>query len=187
MGDTVTGEALLMRLDAEEGSVRETLERLRDEVARLEERLAHLTITRQTVQTLLSDTTTGPPPGAAPTRPRSKQLPPAVTENEALTEEAPAGTPRMDRAGRLSEQKTTSRAESHSLGPVSSRIVTLVSTADRPLRAKEVTLALGRVNPKRTQVEGIRAALERLAGEGRLRKVGPGLYSGVCAETEGGA
>ncbi|MGP9020336.1 hypothetical protein ACT1U9_18285 [Streptomyces sp. BR1] len=67
---------------------------------------------------------------------------------------------------------------------MSSRIVTLVSSADRPLRAKDVTIALGRANPKRTQVESIRSALKKLADEGHLCKVGPGLYSGARSETQ---
>ncbi|MGW5498633.1 hypothetical protein [Streptomyces olivaceoviridis] len=67
---------------------------------------------------------------------------------------------------------------------MSVRIVTLVSSADRPLRPKEVAIALGRTNPKRTQVEGIRAALKRLVDGGHLRKVGPGLFAGPSGEME---
>ncbi|WP_158810489.1 hypothetical protein [Streptomyces leeuwenhoekii] len=62
--------------------------------------------------------------------------------------------------------------------------MTLVSSADRPLRPKEVAIALGRTNPKRTQIEGIRATLKRLADGGHLRKVGPGLFTGPSGDAE---
>lgn len=51
----MTGNTLLRRLDAEESGVRTRLDRLRSEVTGLEERLAHLAITRRTVAKLLSD------------------------------------------------------------------------------------------------------------------------------------
>ncbi|MEF2525427.1 MULTISPECIES: hypothetical protein [Streptomyces] len=47
-----------------------------------------------------------------------------------------------------------------------------------------MAIALGRTNPKRTQVEGIRAALKRLVDGGHLRKVGPGLFTGPSDEME---
>ncbi|MBT2398692.1 hypothetical protein [Streptomyces sp. ISL-100] len=54
------------------------------------------------------------------------------------------------------------------LGPVSQKIVTLVVSADRPLRAREVTIALGRKNPSRTQVKNTRRACNNLVASGHL-------------------
>lgn len=180
------GESLFQRLDAEEGAVREALDNLRSEVACLEERLAHLAITRRTVQALLADPTDT---SRSEEHPATEQLP--VTEADGGLAEDGEGsasslsqepaTPRSDRVPPQRRQRPHDRRE---LGPVSLRIVTLVSSADRPLRPKEVAIALGRTNPKRTQVEGIRAALKRLTDEGHLRKVGPGLFTGPSDETK---
>lgn len=73
------------------------------------------------------------------------------------------------------------------LGPVSAKIRVLVSSADRPMTAKDVTRALGRDSEKRTSVESVRAALEKLASNGHLVKVGPGLFSGRHELREGAA
>jgi hypothetical protein len=181
------GESLFQRLDAEEGTVREALDRLRDEVARLEERLAHLAITRRTVQALLEDPTGSSSSGEQP--PTAEQ-PPALETDDEPAEDGGGFTysPSLDTtapgSGRVPPQRRRRSHDRRELGPVSVRIVTLVSSADRPLRPKEVAIALGRTNPKRTQIEGIRAALKRLTDEGHLRKVGPGLFTGPSDETE---
>ncbi|AJT66528.2 hypothetical protein T261_4891 [Streptomyces lydicus] len=67
------------------------------------------------------------------------------------------------------------------------KIRVLVVSADRPMTAKDVTHALGRDSEKRTRVESVRAALEKLAVNGHLVKVGPGLFSGRQELREGAA
>lgn len=180
------GESLFQRLDAEESVVRETLDRLRSEVARLEERLTHLAITRRTVQALLENPTGPSCPEEHPATERSPgteadEGPAEGGEDSASSPSSETATPRGDRVPPQRRQRPHDR---HELGPVSHRIVTLVSSADRPLRPKEVAIALGRTNPKRTQVEGMRAALKRLVDGGHLRKVGPGLFTGPSDETK---
>lgn len=185
-GVAVGGESLFQRLDAEEGTVREALDHLRSEVACLEERLAHLAITRRTVQTLLADPTDT---SRLQKHPVTEQLP-ATEADEGPAEDgegcasSPSRKPATPKSDRVPPQRRQRLHDRRELGPVSLRIVTLVSSADRPLRPKEVAIALGRTNPKRTQVEGIRAALKRLADGGHLRKVGPGLFTGPSDETE---
>ncbi|WP_329615705.1 hypothetical protein OG244_23670 [Streptomyces brevispora] len=56
--------------------------------------------------------------------------------------------------------------------------MTLLATADRPLRAREVTIALGRKNPSRTQVQGVRRACNRLAENGHLLVLKSGEFTG---------
>lgn len=181
------GESLFQRLDAEEGAVREALDHLRSEVACLEERLAHLAITRRTVQALLENPAgpsrpeEQPPATEQPSITEADETPPEGGEGFASSHSSDAVTPEPDRIPPQRRQRPHDR---RALGPVSLRIVTLVSSADRPLRPKEVAIALGRTNPKRTQVEGIRAALKRLTDRGHLRKVGPGLFTGPSDETE---
>jgi hypothetical protein len=183
----VGGESLFQRLDAEEGAVREALDRLRSEVARLEEHLAHLAITRRTVQALLENPTGS---SRSEEQPPATEQPPAPKTDDATAEDGegftsfPSSDATAPRADRVPPQRCRRSHDRRELGPVSVRIVTLVSSADRPLRPKEVAIALGRTNPKRTQVEGIRAALKRLADGGHLRKVGPGLFTGPSDETE---
>ncbi|UQA94899.1 hypothetical protein [Streptomyces halobius] len=53
---------------------------------------------------------------------------------------------------------------------MSREITTLVVSADRPLRAREVTNALGRKAPSRSQVEAIRRACRNPAVTGRFSR-----------------
>ncbi|MEV6568398.1 hypothetical protein [Streptomyces kronopolitis] len=183
----MTDNTLLRRLDAEESGVRSRLERLRSEVAQLEEELAHLAITRRTVEKLLTDDVS------------ATDLRGAAQEQSARqAEEGPPDTidPRADEdvsrlravsPERQTEETVPPEASPRPLGPVSAKIRVLVSSADRPMTAKDVTQALGRNSEKRTSVESVRAALEKLTSNGHLVKVGPGLFSGRHEPQEGAA
>lgn len=183
----MAGDTLLRRLETEESEVRARLDRLRREVAQLEEELAHLAITQRTVTKLMADVTRATSPatrgedGAQCTeRARDDTQDSADArphDGEARGEAAPVPTQRAAAAYRHNPP----------LGPVSAKIHLLVCSADRPLTPKDVTIALGRDATKRTRIESVRAALEKLASNGHLVKIGPGLFSAPRGSGEGAA
>lgn len=186
----MTGDALLQRLETQENDVRSRLDELRGEVTHLEEQLAHLAITRRTVTELLADVQPAPGPTDEDVRPM--QAAEQLDDGHRTPEDAEVGTdsarlgvvPPQDRK---SSGSGTTKGRTRVLGPVSAKICVLVSSADRPLTAKDVTLALGRNVEKRTRVESVRAALEKLVANGYLIKVGPGLFRGRHEQREGAA
>ncbi|MCP3820390.1 hypothetical protein NLX86_20505 [Streptomyces sp. A3M-1-3] len=128
----------------------------------LEGRLEALAITRRTVAELLDAESATDGSGDS--------------DQESLlageSPELPARTPAKKAGPRVGPR------QARPLGPVSRKIVILLVSADRPLRAREVTIALGRKNPSRTQVQGIRRACNKLVASGHLLVLNTGEYAG---------
>lgn len=185
-------DTLFQRLDAEEGDVRKKLDRLRSEIVSLEERLAHLAITRRTAVQLLGD----PPADEAPSQAVTPETEEAVEEQVDDSQTAPRPDEPLPPPGPVAEESASrsSRKEKRStsdrqprLGPVSKKILLLVSSSDRPLRARDVAIALGHTNPKRTQVESTRTALQKLVDQKYLTKIEQGLFAGANGSAKGAA
>lgn len=155
-------DKLLQRLEWEQRVTQEKLDAIRKRLIALEERAAALAITRRTLTDLLG---AEPDPGMTPTGaasdngqgPSAADMPMGPQQEERVTPPSPQGKPK---------------------GPLSRRIVTLVASADRPMRAREVTIALGRKDPTRSQVEGIRRACRKLARSGFLKAIESGEFTG---------
>ncbi|MFB6692988.1 hypothetical protein ACFCX3_20920 [Streptomyces virginiae] len=155
-------EKLLQRLEWEKRVTQENLEAIRERLVALEERAAALAITRRTLTDLLG---AEPAPGKLPICASSDDgQGPSVAGTSASPHQEETVTP----PGLRGKPK----------GSVSRRIATLVASADRPMRAREVTIALGRKNPSRSQVEGIRRACRRLAVSGFLKALESGEFTG---------
>jgi hypothetical protein len=181
----MTGDTLLRRLETEEEQVRTRLQSLRSEVAQLEEQLAHLAITQRTVTKLMADVGSASEDQTHEVE-TARPAEPFATDTRGTSE----AQPHSGRSGvvPLPDQGVT--AGSHdkpTLGPVSAKIRLLVCSADRPLTPKDVTHALGRDSTKRARIESVRAALEKLASNGHLAKIGPGLFSAPHTQQEGAA
>lgn len=183
----MTGDTLLRRLETEEEQVRARLELLRGEAAQLEEQLAHLAITQRTVTKLLADVKSTPeaPSHNAEGARSDEQFAPGA--RDANGSRPPSGEAQPRATSMPNQRAATGPGREQTLGPVSAKIRLLVCSADRPLTPKDVTQALGRDVTKRTSIESVRAALEKLASHGHLVKVGRGLFSAPREGGEGAA
>ncbi|MEU3372324.1 hypothetical protein ABZ734_17880 [Streptomyces sp. NPDC006660] len=167
---------LFERLDQEEAVVRGELAALREKTTAAEERLAHLTITRETLLSLgdgeylkQGDATQQPPEG-----PADKRMP-----NEPAPDFQPAGT------------------EAPANGPTSAgplewevareRMLVLLAGAGRAMKAQDITAAIGEDisdTSKGRRVETTRSRLKRLVKEGLVVE-GPTAWFAI-APTDAG-
>ncbi|MGW6395111.1 hypothetical protein ACWFR1_32450 [Streptomyces sp. NPDC055103] len=153
--------SLFERLDQEEAVVRGELAALRDKIAASEERLAHLTITRETLLSLVVDEYTNQGHD-------STQEPP-----EAPAEDPVANAPADDSRPADAEVPSSGAAPS---GPLEweearERILVLLAGAGRAMHAKDITVAIGEDvsdTSKGRRVETTRSRLKALAKEGRV-------------------
>ncbi|MFD7107046.1 hypothetical protein [Streptomyces celluloflavus] len=163
----MTPDTVIQRLEREEETARAEMTALQERLVALEERLAALSVTRRMLTELFDA-----PPGA----------------DETSSAEAPGSEKEPSPSKKHSESGKAKQAGPHKTqgtprGAVSQKIVTLIVSADRPLRAREVTIALGRSAPSRSQVEAIRRTCRKLAAAGHLQVLGTGEFTG----TEGAA
>ena len=170
-----TARSVFERLQHEEAATREEAASVRRRLEELDERLNELTITRRTLAALFSDgpCLQGPVPEGHVSHAGTESPPAAQQTPEAAHLQAPQ--PRQ--ASRPEQAQRGGRR-----GGNSQRIVVLVASADRPLRARDVTVALGMADPTRTQMETVRRTLHKLASRGLLRSLGTGEFTGP-AET----
>ncbi|MFG3001378.1 hypothetical protein [Streptomyces sp. NPDC048340] len=154
--------SLFERLDTEEAIVRGELSSLREKIATAEERLAHLTITRETLRSL-----TGEDHAAGDNaEPQPQDQNPAGRENPAS---ASASEVRPDDGADPGGKPASS-------GPLEwevarERILVLLAGAGRAMKVQDITAAIGEdtsstLNGRR--VETTRSRLKRLAKEGRV-------------------
>ncbi|MEV4079359.1 hypothetical protein ACGFJC_40055 [Nonomuraea fuscirosea] len=142
------GEAwLLERLAADKESVRGQLESLREQVAALEEQLRDLATARRIVVPML----------AGHSRPE-----------QAPSDGTPDAPARTSPAGAAPAPKPVAGLDQ--------RVVVIMASSGRTMRAKEVAQALGEPDV-RGRVETTRARLKRLTALGWLTQHEPGLFS----------
>ncbi|MGW7572489.1 hypothetical protein [Streptomyces sp. NPDC054765] len=155
-------DTVIQRLEREEETARAEMTALQGRLVALEERLAALSVTRRTLTELLE---------AAPV---TGETPSAEAHG---SEQEPSSAKKRPEPGKAKQASPRREAQRVPRGAVSQKIVTLVVSADRPLRAREVTIALGRKAPSRSQVEAIRRACRKLTEAGYLRMLSTGEFT----------
>jgi hypothetical protein len=155
-------EWLFERLEQEEAAERERLESLQAQVESLraqvkgaEERLARLTITRETALALQPTNQTRLGDGGGRGDDQAPD-PPKTNGN------SPAPTATAEKRRPLSG--------------TNQQVVVLLAEAGRPMRAKEISLAVGD-SDQHGRVEGMRTRLKRLVSGGWLAEQNPGQFS----------
>lgn len=177
--------SLFQRLDEEEAIVRGELDALREKMAAGEERLARLTITRETARQLLGDdhehSAPAPVaesvPAAGGSGPAELVAPPGLAELEAklaaleplFADRPPAAAP------------TTAASVPAGPGRVEwavgmERIVAVLATSGRVMRTREIAAAIGEDASLATRVETTRSRLKRLVKQGKVVERKPGYF-----------
>ncbi|MGW4685636.1 hypothetical protein ACWEPM_12150 [Streptomyces sp. NPDC004244] len=149
--------SLFERLDAEEAIVRGELSALREKVAVAEERLVHLTITRETLISLASDQDDKPGPEAG--------------EQAAGGEPSSGGGADFTTHGTEEPTERPTPARPLEWEVARERILVLLAGAGRAMKVQDIAAAIGEdtsstLNGRR--VETTRSRLKRLAKEGQL-------------------
>ncbi len=142
--------SLFERLDTEEAIVRGELSVLREKLAVAEERLAHLTITRETLRSLVGDE---PPREDAAVGPEVWSSPDDAsftTADDAVAEE-PVAKP-----GPLRWEVARER------------MLVLLAGAGRAMKVQDISAAIGEDTCVARRVETTRSRLKRLVKEGRV-------------------
>lgn len=137
--------SLFERLGEEELNVRQELDELRAEITTVEEHFIRLTITRDTLLSLVDDTQQGAN-AAAPDGPgRSDGEEPQCAAAEAAGPPPPSGPLDLDEGRK--------------------RMLALLERAGEPLQVKDITAAIGEGS---SRVETTRSRLKKLAKESRV-------------------
>ncbi|MBO8193345.1 hypothetical protein ITI46_16980 [Streptomyces oryzae] len=158
--------SLFDRLAREEAAVRGEVAMLHQRLEEAEERLRHLTITRKTLESLPEDEAEVPdgPEGEKPEEPEE----PPVTEKAAQSElEALPGS-----AGPLEWEEGRRR------------MLSLLATAKRAMKAKAIAEAVGEDVTTPARVETTRARLKRLVEEGQVIEEPVGSFA-IATGTRG--
>lgn len=166
--------SLMDELQRREAAAREEAEDLRGQIARLgerlarvEERLSRLVITREVVEEVLSE------PGG--------QTPPAAVADEA----APSRPGHLSQVGVLAVPPWRPGLDASVLPEAYRDLLEVAQDADRPLRVVQIAAAAG-LSTGKAGVETLRSKLKRLAERGWLtEEAGPGLF-GLPARTDPG-
>ncbi|POM27308.1 hypothetical protein BTM25_17210 [Actinomadura rubteroloni] len=166
-------EWLFERLEQEEAaeqgrleSLKAQVESLQSQVKEAEDRLARLAITRHTALALRPED---------PARQSRDERPGSIWTSGTLGnggESAP----------------NTKREDRRPLSGTNQRVVVLLAEVGRPMRAKEIALAVGD-SDEHKRVEGMRTRLKRLVANGWLNEQNPGQFSiaaGVNSHVVGG-
>lgn len=157
--------SLIEELRRREAAVRHEVDELRGEIARLseglaraEERLSRLVITRETVAEVLGRAGTDEAAGAADPVPAGSRL---AGGSPAGVVTVPPWRPGL----------------ALSVLPSSYRdLLEVLADAGRPLRAAQIAAAAG-LGTDKAKVETLRSKLKRLAERGWLAEDGPGLFT----------
>jgi hypothetical protein len=171
---TVKAQDMNELIDRRETDLRQQIEAMLSAVSTAKEQLANLVITRATLATLLPQDAEPADGSAGPT--------PQPSTAEHNGHPRPAGGVRRPHRRRGGEPS----ASRPRVGVVSERILVLLASADRPLQAEDVAVALGYESPTRGQVEGTRSKLLALVDKGRVTRTGRGRYVIAPTRQEGG-
>ncbi len=164
--------SLIEELQRREAAARQEVDELRGEIARLNDRLARaeealsrLEITRETVAEILG--------GAGAERPAAGQ----VADAAAVAGPAPAGSRVADGSpvGVMTVPPWRPGLTQSVLPPSYQDLLEVLADAGRPLRAGRIAAAAG-LSTGKSNVEGLRSKLKRLAERGWLAEEAPGLF-----------
>jgi hypothetical protein len=166
--------SLIDELQRREAAAREEAEDLRGQIAqlgerlaRVEERLSRLVITRETVEEVLNE------PGA--------ETPPTAIPDGTV----PSRSGRLSPVGVLAVPPWRAGLEASALPEPYRDLLEVAQDAGRPLRAAQIAAAAG-LSTDKAKVETLRSKLKRLAERGWLtEEAGPGLF-GLPARTDTG-
>jgi hypothetical protein len=177
--------SLFQRLDEEEAIVRGELDALREKMAAGEERLARLTITRETARQLLGEDHEHPDPAAAePVPAAGGSGPPELVSPPGLAElEAKLAALEPLLADRPVSSRPADPAPPALPGPGRvewavgmERIVAVLATSGRLMRTREIAAAIGEDASLPTRVETTRSRLKRLVKQGKVVEKKPGYF-----------
>ncbi|MFI9724554.1 hypothetical protein ACIHFE_33835 [Streptomyces sp. NPDC052396] len=160
--------SLFERLDMEEALVRGELSVLREKIAVAEERLAHLTITRETLRSLVGN---GPALEEVPAGPESGVSPdePCFTAADGVVAEEPVA-----KRGPLGWEVARER------------MLVLLAGAGRAMKVQDISAAIGEDTLVARRVETTRSRLKRLVKEGKVVE-GPTAWFAIApADGAGG-
>ena len=155
--------SLIDELQRREAAARQEAEDLRGQIAQLagrlaraEERLSRLVITRETVDEVLN--------GSGPEAPAATVMPDGVAGH-------------LPPVGVLAVPPWRAGLEASVLPEAYRDLLEVLEDAGRPLRAGQIAAAAG-LGTDKAKVEGLRSKLKRLAGRGWLAEdAGPGLFT----------
>ncbi|MGV9387328.1 hypothetical protein ACWDRB_66980 [Nonomuraea sp. NPDC003707] len=183
---------LVERLDDEEAQARQEVAAWREMIAEAEERLEQLTAVRRTLARLQAkDELSSRNPGEdlRPENASDGCDPVEVLDHHArgshepvtgaADRQDPAESPHLQpvpSAGFSAAALGTTPAEWPSLTGVNRQVVIMLASAGRPMRAREVALALGEPDVHK-RVEVVRTRLKRLIGKGWLAEHQRGQFS----------
>jgi hypothetical protein len=173
---------LFERLDEEEAIVRGELDALREKVQAGEERLARLTITRETALQLLGD------PVASPERDEPRTV--AVTASESAAESRVGANSSETKLATLRHALSRSGASAPPVPAAAvpvvpqrvewteglERITVLLATSGRVMRTREVAAAIGEDVTLPARIETTRGRLKRLVKDGTVVELEPGCF-----------
>ncbi|MFF6958922.1 MULTISPECIES: hypothetical protein [unclassified Streptomyces] len=167
--------SLFQRLDEEEAIVRGELSALREKITVAEERLARLTITRETAESLLGGGASTEGPQAASEE--AGQAPPASS--------SPRGSAEVS-ASADGDSSGASAASGTQLDWEVAReqMLVLLAGAGRAMKVQDICATIGEDVTSTRWVETTRSRLKRMAKEGRVVE-GPTAYFAI-APTAGG-
>ncbi|MGW0825153.1 hypothetical protein [Streptomyces sp. NPDC002845] len=159
-------------MDREESTVRdrlsglhEELERIHKQIGEAEERLRRLAITRETLESL--------PPATAPGGFRASEAEEAAGPSALAPEGPSAPTASESPQGPLEWEESRRR------------MLSLLATAGRAMKAREIAAAVGEDVSTPARVETTRGRLKRLAEEGHVVE-GPVGWFAIAVETTAG-
>ncbi len=159
--------------DAEVTALHEELDAVRKRIDVAHERRRRLAITRETLESLPEDDAEQPP---APT---------ASTAEESAAQESGAGANEPDPTGepelRFGSPGPTDWDEGRR------RILCLLATAGKPMKAKEIAAAIGEDVSTPGRVETTRARLKKLVEEGHVVEDPVASFAIASADSAGGA
>jgi hypothetical protein len=174
-GVTGEGQGLAMatlfeRLDEEEAVVRGELDALRVRMAAAEERLARLTITRETARALLAD---APAEDPAPSGQQDAGQQPTVALVPPLAFSAPQTQPPVQQVQEPRAARTPSVGIE--LEAAIEKMLVLLASAGREMKVRDIAVAIGE-NPTDRRIETTRSRLKSLAKQGKVREGHPGWF-----------
>lgn len=146
--------SLFERLSEEELIVRQELDELRAEITAAEEHLIRLTITRDTLRSLLEDTRQGANAAASDGPGPSGGGEPQCAAAEATETPPPSGPLGLDEGRK--------------------RMLALLERAEEPLHVKDITVAIGEAS---SRAETVRSRLKKLAKESRVMEGPTGWFT----------
>ncbi|MEV5508810.1 hypothetical protein [Streptomyces orinoci] len=159
--------SLFERLDTEEAIVRGELSVLREKIMVAEERLAHLTITREILRSLVGDEPVREDVAAGPEAGTSPDDTLFAAADDVVTQEPVAGP------GPLGWEVARER------------MLVLLAGAGRAMKVQDISAAIGEDTSVARRVETTRSRLKRLVKEGKVVE-GPTAWFAIAPADETG-